>query len=49
VSFDAHLGFPAAFVDLTVRTVNAGRVVWYPYRRPTDLLSNCPTADHGRE
>ena len=43
-SFDAHLGFPAAFVDLTVRAVNAGRVVGYPYRRATDLLSTCPTA-----
>ena len=49
VPFDAHLGFPAAFVDLTVRADNAGREVGYPYRRATDLLSNCPTADHGRE
>jgi hypothetical protein len=48
VPFDAHLGFPTAFVDLTVRAVNAGRVVGYPYRRATDLLSNCPNADHGR-
>ena len=49
VPFDAHLGFPAAFVDLAVRAVNGDREVGYPFRRATDLPPNCPTADHGRE
>jgi hypothetical protein len=49
VPFDAHLGFPAALVNLAVRVVNGGKEVGYPFRRVTDLLSNCPTADHGRE